>query len=167
MTDLAQDLISVARQAGTPLKRDVLEAALDAARAPSRRRARALIHLAGALRDHTRYDEALAFLDLVDSGYDDEETIRAAFTCAIAIHGDRGLTSLANMLCDEQRARGVVDLHFLRAETRARRAWLEETGEQAAHAALQRAEAELTLLDDSSAAPIVLRAAGGEATHSD
>jgi hypothetical protein len=143
MTDLAHDLVVHAREVAGSGKRDLLGAALAAARAIPRERGLALVHLAGALRDYGRYDEALAFLDLVESRYEDREVIRAAFTCAIAIHGDLGATALANTLCDEQRDRAAVDLRFLRAEIRARKAWLDATDEDVARSALHRAEAEL------------------------
>jgi hypothetical protein len=151
MTDLAHDLTVRAHETART-KRDLLTAALDAARAASATRGAKLVHLAGAMRDHERHDDALALLDLVDSWFEDPATIRAAFTCAIAVHGDRaengedGAVRIANVLCDEERERGHVDVKFLRAEIRARQAWLAEGGEEAAHVALRRAEAELASL---------------------
>jgi hypothetical protein len=151
MTDLAHDLTVRAHEAARP-KRDLLEAALDAARASSTTRGTKLVHLAGALRDHDRHDEALALLDLVHSNFDDPSIIRAVFTCAIAVHGDRaesgasGAVTIANALCDEQRRRGDIDVRFLRAEIRARQAWLDESGEEAAHVALQQAHNDLQIL---------------------
>lgn len=156
MTELAHDLTVRAHEAAAGPKRDLLEAALDAARASSSTRGPKLVHLAGALRDHGEHDEALATLDLVDAWFEDASIVRAAFTCAIAIHGDRaglgddGAIEIANVLCDEQRARAGVDLKFLNAEIRARKAWLDETGEEAALVALRRAQAELEALNSLS-----------------
>ena len=134
MTELGHDLAARAREA------------VAAAEAPSREQGWTLVHLAGALRDHARYDEALELLDLVASRCEDPDIVRAAFTCAVTIHMDRDATGLANALCDEQRRRGAVDLRFLRAEIRARKAWLDETGEEAADAALRWAQMEVSLI---------------------
>lgn len=147
MTDLIHDLNSRAHDAGAAPKRDILEAALEVSKAvDSQDRGWALVHLAAALRDHERYQEALAFLDLVDQQFSDPELMRAVFTCAIAVHGDRNEIRVANSLCDQQRERMPADVHFLRAEIRARLAWLEETGEEAAATALHRAQTELALI---------------------
>ena len=104
------------------------------------------MHLAAALRDHDERSDALVFLDIADAQCADPEVIRAAFTCAIAIHCDEEAFELANTLCDEQRRRMPADERFLRAEIRARKCLLDETGEQAVFEALGRAESELRLL---------------------
>jgi hypothetical protein len=169
MTELARELTNQARLAAGAIngngavKRDVLAAALGAARAwRGSPRGWALVHLAGALRDHSEPRDALAFLDIADAESADPDVIRAAFTCAIAIHCDEEAFELANTLCDEQRSRMPADERFLRAEIRARRCWLNETGEQAALEALERAESELQLL----AGPVVFTQQGSAAPSS-
>ena len=94
------------------------------------------------------FDAALSILDLVAERFEDDECIvRATFSCAVAIHGDRGETELANVLCDEQRSRGPLDVKFLRAELRARQAWLDRTGGEAAYIAREVAESELSAFE--------------------
>jgi hypothetical protein len=156
MTDLAHDLTQQARVAAGAangrVRREVLPAALDAARAwGGSQRGWALVRLAAALRDNEGYCEALAFLDLADEKCRDPHVTRAVFTCAIAIHCDQESIEMANTLSDEQRLRMPGDEQFLRAEIRARTLWLEETGEQAALEALDRAKSELELLTGSLA----------------
>lgn len=149
MSSLVDDLNARLPEAGRAEKRDILASALDAARAPEgSQRGWTLLHLAGAMRDHEDFDAALSILDLVAERFEDDEGIvRATFSCAVAIHGDRGETELANVLCDEQRSRGPLDVKFLRAELRARQAWLDRTGEEAAYIAREVAESELSAFE--------------------
>jgi hypothetical protein len=143
MTDLIDDLNRRAREAGDPTARDVTESAIAAALADDRERAWGLLHLAGAFRDAGDHEQALEILDHVWLRFENANVRRASLTCAIATHMDRGDTPTANALCDEQRVWGSIDVKFLRAELRARTAWLDETGEEVALIARDLAAAEL------------------------
>ena len=107
------------------------ELALAAASARnSDQRARKLVQLAAALRRERRLDEALGILDLVVELAPPLICELAAYTCAVAIHCDRGDFETARVVGEETRAK-AVDVHLLRALGRMYAGLFRETGEVA------------------------------------
>jgi hypothetical protein len=119
--------VAEARNGNASLTEDLVDrsVAIALARTPDER-AWALTRMAAVLRRADRFDLALHLLDVADSLYPSEWPERAVFTCAIAVHCDRGDFRMAQTLGEEQFARSV-DLKLFLAMARVYHALYRET----------------------------------------
>lgn len=110
---------------------DLLDLAIRAAGEADRtQRAWALVALAARLRRDGEHERALAILDLVVEMGPREDVRRAAFTCAIAVHTDRGDLVTAAKIAGANDDLDEADPYLLR--TLARTYWelWQETGDE-------------------------------------
>jgi hypothetical protein len=98
------------------------------------------------LRRSEYYDEALCVLDQIVERFASPDVVRAAFTCAVAVHCDRGEPELAIVIGEEQRAR-TSGCELLRALVRAYWDRWQQSGSDDDRAAWLRSVAELTSLE--------------------